>query len=59
MKEYEVTIIETLERIVKVTASHKDEAILKVMEDYKDFAIVLDASDFTGVDFTAKEREDK
>jgi hypothetical protein len=50
MKQYEVEITETLQRVVKVKARTLDEAITQVKESYKHEEIILDSSDFVGVD---------
>lgn len=51
MKEFEVTITETLEKTVIVEANSKDDA-LQIAEDmWKDGDIILDAECFTGVEY--------
>ncbi len=51
MKEFEVTITETLEKTVIVEADSKDDA-LQIAEDmWKDGDIILDADSFTGVEY--------
>ena len=51
MKEFEVTITETLEKTVIVEADSKDDA-LQIAEDmWKDGDIILDAESFTGVEY--------
>jgi len=52
MKTWKVTITEALERIVTVEAASAAEAEEKVQNAYSNCDIVLDASDFTGVQFT-------
>ncbi|MDO5396881.1 MAG: DUF3846 domain-containing protein [bacterium] len=51
MKEFEVTITETLEKTVIVEAASKDDA-LQIAEDmWKDGNIILDADNFVGVEY--------
>lgn len=51
MKEFVVTITETLEKTVIVEADSKDDA-LQIAEDmWKDGDIILDAESFTGVEY--------
>ena len=53
MKEFEVTITETLEKTVVVEADSKDDA-LQIAEDmWRDGDIVLDADNFIGVDYSS------
>ncbi|MCD8146760.1 MAG: DUF3846 domain-containing protein [Clostridiales bacterium] len=55
MKEFDVTITETLEKTVSVTAASKEEAEEKVRQGYFDSEHVLDADNFTQVDFQTSE----
>lgn len=58
MKEYDVTITETLQRTVTVEADSKEEARQAVEDAWSRQDYVLGAEDFTDVDFTADaERE--
>lgn len=58
MKEFDIEIKETLEKIVTVEAESKEEAMEKVQEAYYNSEYILDSEDFTGVDFSAQtERE--
>ena len=58
MKEFDVTITETLERTVTVKAASQEEAEQKVEDAYNNSEHILDAEDFTGVQFaTQSERE--
>lgn len=51
MKEFEITITETLEKTVIVEAASKDDA-LQIAEDmWKDGDIILDADNFIGVEY--------
>lgn len=54
MEDYTVTIKETLERKIPVSAETPEEAEYMVECDYKNQLHILDSSDFTGVTFTAK-----
>lgn len=51
MKEFEVTITETLEKKITVEALSKDEAEQVVRDMWNDADIVLDADDFIDVSF--------
>ena len=58
MKEFDITITETLEKAVTVSAETKDQAEEAVKQGYYDSEYVLDAENFTGVDFAVQaERE--
>ena len=48
--EYEIEIVETSVRKVKVDAEQEVEALQSVMQMYKDEEIVLDEDDFVGVE---------
>ena len=55
MKEFEVTITETLERVVTVEAESRDEAMQMVEDMWKSSEIILTDSDFTDVDYDAND----
>ena len=58
MKEYDITITETLEKTVTVKAESMEAAQAKVEEEYYNSEHILDSENFTGVDFSAEaERE--
>lgn len=48
MKEFTLTIIETLSRDITIEAENYDEALEKVEKMYDNSEIVLDTSDFKG-----------
>lgn len=48
MNEFEIEIVEVLERKVKVKASTYKEALSMVQKDYREENIVLDSSDCIG-----------
>lgn len=50
MKEYDVTITETLEKTVTVEAASKAEAEEMVRQQYYNSEYILDSENFTGVD---------
>ena len=54
MNHYDVTIPETLEVNMKVTANSREEAEQFAREQWKHGEVILDASHFTGVEFHAK-----
>lgn len=51
MKEFEITITETLEKKITVEALSKDEAEQAARDMWNDADIILDAEDFIDVDF--------
>lgn len=53
MKEYEVTITETLQMKVVVEAENEQEAKELVDTRWRNSEFILDADHFQGVDFTA------
>ena len=55
MKEFDVTITETLERTVTVRANSQAEAEQRVTDDWNDSVYVLNDQDFIGVDFKTSE----
>lgn len=46
--QFDITVIETLSRIVSVDAENYDEALEKVKDMYDRQEIILDSSDFKG-----------
>lgn len=57
MKTYEVTITEILQKTVEVEANSKEEAQALVERKWNDSGYILDAEDFTGVDFDTRAKE--
>ena len=59
LREYDVTIRETLAMTVTVQAKDRDEAEQIVSDNWRDSEYILDADNFTGVEFEAapKHRE--
>ena len=55
MKTYKVKITETLEKVVEVEAEDRDEAEQIVSDAWHNSEYILDADNFTGVEFTAEE----
>lgn len=55
MKEYDVTITETLEKTVAVQADSREEAEELVEQGWNDSLYVLDADDFSHADFATTE----
>ncbi len=55
MQEYDITIVETLEKTVSVIAPNKEAATEMVKKGYYNSEYVLDADDFTQVDFSVNE----
>lgn len=54
MKEYDVTITETLNMTVTVEAESQLEAEQMVSDNWSNQEYILDADNFTGVDFKAR-----
>ncbi len=59
MKEYDIEITETLQRIQKVRAECLGEAIDKAMDMYYNQKIILDAEDMKGVEFQSACKEEQ
>ncbi len=59
MKEYDIEITETLQRIQKVEAECLSKAIDKAMDMYYNQKIVLDAEDMKGVEFQSACKEEQ
>lgn len=55
MRKYKVIITETLEKVVEVEARDKIEAEQIVSDAWHNSKYILDADNFTGVEFTAEE----
>jgi len=51
LKEYEVEIIETLQKTITIEANSPEEAAMLVETGYKNEEYVLDADHFVDVDF--------
>ena len=56
MKEYDVTITETLKMTVTVEAESQLEAEQMVSDNWRNQEYILDSDNFTGVDFKARRR---
>ena len=59
MKEYDIEITETLQRIQKIKAECLGEAIDKAMDMYYNQKIILDAEDMKGVEFQSACKEEQ
>lgn len=57
MKEFNVTITETLRKTVAVEADSPEDARRIVKEAWKNSMYILDAEDFIGVEFTNEKEE--
>lgn len=57
LKNYEVTITETLQKTVTVEANSREEAERQVEENWNNSEYILDADSFVGVDFAARTNE--
>ena len=55
MKEFEVTITETLQKTVNIEAETKEEAAQLVKEMWNNGDIILDADDFADVEYAAND----
>lgn len=58
MKEYDVKITETLEKDVTVTAASREDAEDAVKKAYYNSEYILDAENFTGVQFATQAERD-
>lgn len=58
MKEYDVTITETLQMVVPVKAESREEAEAAVKEIWNNEGYILGAENFTGVEFTTGEERE-
>ncbi|MCD8294472.1 MAG: DUF3846 domain-containing protein [Clostridia bacterium] len=58
-RDYDVTITETLEKTIKVSAESRQDAERMAREQYGNSEIVLDAENFVGVDFSTDEGREK
>lgn len=59
MKEYEVTITETLQKTVSIEAESREEAERLIEDMWKDSEIILDSDDFYDVAYTASKEIEK
>ena len=59
MKSYDVTITETLKMTVRIEADSLDEAEEKAEDNWNAGMYILDADNFVGANFRAKERVNK
>lgn len=59
MKEFEVTITETLRKTVKIEADSKEDALQEIEDMWKNGDIILDADNFAEVDYAADEGIEK
>jgi hypothetical protein len=57
MKEYVVTITETLDKQIVIKANCPEDAEATVRNMYKNESIVLQPEDMTGVEFAVEEKE--
>lgn len=58
MKEFDISIKETLEKTVTVEAATREEAEEAVKQAYYNSEYILDAENFTGVDFAIQEERE-
>lgn len=59
MKEYEVTITETLQKTVSIEAESREEAERLIEDMWKDSEIILDSDDFYDVSYAAGKEIEK
>lgn len=57
MKTYQVEIKETLCMTIEIEAENEQQAEEKIRQAYGNQEYILDAEHFTGVEFTAREKE--
>ena len=58
MPKYIITITETLERTIEVTAPNEERAMKKIFDQYRDEEIVLGADDYVDTAFNIEEVEE-
>jgi hypothetical protein len=58
MKTYKVTITETLEKTVEIKANSQREAEMAAQTNWKNSEYILDADNFTGVKFSARQNKE-
>lgn len=58
MKEYDINIVETLEKTVTVKADSYEEARQMVEDSWHESEYILDAENFTGVDFSLEDERE-
>ena len=58
MRKFEVEVRETLSRTVVTSAYNDLDAMERVRERYRTGQLVLDADDYAGVSFNARETEE-
>jgi hypothetical protein len=54
MREYEVEITETLQKVIKIKAESEEDAYRKVSDGYGQGKIVLGSEDFIGKEITCR-----
>ena len=54
LQDFEVEIIETLSKIVKVNAKNEDEALENVAQKYRESIIILDSDNHVDTEFKLK-----
>ena len=54
MKEYQIEVVETFTKVIKVTASNEYWASRIVKDMYMDDEIILEKSDLKGIEFNNK-----
>lgn len=52
MRNYEISVKEVLERVVRVKANSLEDALAKIQEMYDNEEIVLDSTDFQDYEIT-------
>lgn len=52
MKEFNIEISETLQKVISIEAESEKEALKIAKEKYRNEEIILDYTDFKDVDFT-------
>ena len=59
MKTFEIEVLESLSRVLKIEAGSQNEAILKVEEMYRNEEIVLDYDDFKNMCISPKNQSEE
>ena len=57
MKDYDVTITETLEKVITIKANRPEDAEATVRAMYRNESIVIQPENITAIEFSVKEKE--
>lgn len=52
--DYEVEIVETLSKTIRIKANSESDAYKKIKDEYMQSKIILDSNDYVGTEFIAR-----